>query len=137
LRRIVVDASVVLAGLFKDGTVRDILLNYEAAEFVAPRYLESEVERHLSEVVLRTRKPEATVRVMLEDLLAAIDLLPPEVYSGSMDRAKSVAGRAGCRGDEDYIGLALALDSPVWTLDSDFGRVPGLRTLRTDEIEHG
>lgn len=135
MRRIIVDASVVLAGLFKDGTVRDILINIDDAVLVAPQYLRSEVERHLGEVISRSQKPEGTVRAVLEDILSAIELVPPEIYSGSIDRATEIARRAGARGDEDYIAMALALDAPVWTLDLDFVRTPGVTVLRTKDVE--
>jgi predicted nucleic acid-binding protein len=135
LRRIIVDASVVLAGLFKDGTVRDILLNMKDRELVAPLYLRSEIERHLVEVVIRTKRPEETVRAVLEDLLAAIDLVPAEAYSNSMDRAREIARRANAGGDEDYIAMALELGAPVWALDNDFVMAPGVTRLRTSDLE--
>jgi len=135
LRRIIVDASVLLAGLFKEGVVRDILLNFEDAEFLAPSYIREEVERHIQDVVSRTGKPEATVRAVLDDLFAAIDLVPPEAYSGSMEEARGLARSARAFGDEDYIALALALDAPVWTLDRDFRRTSAIKTLPTSEIE--
>lgn len=115
--------------------MRDILINFEDAEWVAPQYLRSEVERHLADVVLRSRKPEGTVRAVLEDVLAAIDIVPVGAYSSLMDRARDVARRAGAQGDEDYIAMALALEAPVWTLDKDFVRVPGVTILRTMDIE--
>ena len=135
MRRIIVDASVVLAGLFKDGTVRDVLLNNDDVDFVAPKYVASEIERRIPEVVFRTKKPEATVRAVLEDLLSAIELVPAEAYSGSIARALRLAKREGAEGDEDYIALALALDSPIWTLDKDFDRVRGIITLKTADVD--
>lgn len=135
MRRIIVDASVVLAGLFKDGSVRDVLLNLDDAELLAPQYLRSEVERHLPEVVRRSKIPEGTIRAVVEDLLGAIELVPPEIYSTSLEEAERNASRAGARGDEDYIAMALSFKAPVWTLDKDFARAPGLTTLRTKDIE--
>jgi len=135
VRRIIVDASVVLAGLFKDGTVRDVLLNNDDVDFVAPKYVASEIERRIPEVVFRTKKPEATVRAVLEDLLSAIELVPAEAYSGSIARALRLAKREGAEGDEDYIALALALDSPIWTLDKDFDRVRGIITPKTADVD--
>jgi predicted nucleic acid-binding protein len=135
VRRIIVDASVVLSGLFKDGTVRDVLLYFEGAKFIAPSFLKSEVERHLPDVVYRTGKPEATVSATLEDLFSTIDLVPAGVYYRSMAKARNIAKSAGAEGDEDYIAIALALEAPVWTLDKDFVRVAGIRTLQTSEIE--
>jgi predicted nucleic acid-binding protein len=135
LKRIVVEASVVLAGLFRDGSVRDLLLNHEGAQFLAPAYLTEEVERHLAEVVARTEKPAATVRAVFEDLLAALDLVAPGVYATSLERASALARKAGAGGDTEYLALALHFRAPVWTLDRDFLRAPGIRVLRTADVE--
>jgi predicted nucleic acid-binding protein len=135
LKRIIVDASVLLAGMFKDGTVRDLLLNYDGAEFLAPIYIKSEIERHIPEVVRRSGKSKESVRIVLEDIISVIELVPPEVYSSVMDQARSLARRADASGDEDYFALAIALDAPVWTLDRDFVRAREVRVLRTDQIE--
>lgn len=135
MKRIIVDASVILAGLFKDGAVRDLLLNYEGTQYLAPAYLTAEVDRHLTEVVSRTGKPEFTVRAVLEDVLSTIELVPVEIYSASMKVALQIANRAGAAGDADYIAMALHFHGPIWTFDKDFLRARGVRTLRTRDVE--
>jgi len=134
VKRIVVDASVLLAGLFKDGTVRDALLNTHESLFAAPSYLKDEATRHLAEVAARARIPAPTVEAVLEDLLGAIELMPPGVYSGSMQFAMKLARAVGALEDADYLALALALDAPIWTLDKDFRRIPGIRVLSTRDV---
>jgi predicted nucleic acid-binding protein len=135
LKRVVVDASLLVAGLFKDGSVRDTLLNSEDLAFSAPLYVREETARQIPRVVSRSRLPRDTVEAVLEDLLSAIDLVPPGVYSAWMNTARVLARRADAAKDEDYIALALALEAPVWTLDRDFARVPGLRRLSTKDLE--
>jgi predicted nucleic acid-binding protein len=134
LKQIVVDASVLVAGLFKDGIVRDLILNSDNLALCAPSYLREEIDRQIPRVAARTRLPEATVKAVLEDLLAAIDLVPRAVYSGSMDMAARLADEAGAPGDAEYIALALAIGAPVWTLDSDFRRIPGLGVFATRDV---
>lgn len=134
MRRVVVDVSVVVAGLFKDGTVRDVLLNSEDVAFCAPFYLKDEVARHLHEVASRARIPRATAEAILEDLLGAIELIPPGVYSAWTNAARGLTHTAGATGDSDYVALALAIEAPVWTLDKDFTRIPGIRLLATRDV---
>jgi predicted nucleic acid-binding protein len=135
LTRIVVDASVVLAGLFKDGTVRDLILNLTDVELCAPAYLREETFRQVSRVASRAKLSETTVRTVLEDLFGAVELIPAGVYSGWMERAEVLAKEAAAEGDSDYIALTLALDAPMWTLDRDLRRVPGLRILATADMK--
>jgi predicted nucleic acid-binding protein len=134
LKPIVVDASVLVAGLFKEGTVRDLILNSDDLELCAPSYVREEIERQVPRVAGRASLPEAMVRAILEDLLAAIDLVPRTVYSGWMDPANKLANEAEASGDAEYIALALALGAPVWTLDRDFRRIPGLKVLATQDV---
>lgn len=137
MKRVVVDASVVLAGLFKNGTVRDALLNPEDVAFLAPAYLKEEVSRHLSQIATRAKIPVITVEAVLDDLLAAIELMPPAVYSGSIQAGRDLARKVGAIRDADYIALALALGAPIWTLDKDFSGIPGLRVLSTGDLDRG
>lgn len=133
--RIIVDASVVVAGLFKDGTVRDLLLNLDDAELCAPAYIREEAFRQIPRVAARAKLSEPTVRAVLEDLFGAIDLIPAGAYSGWLEKASALARRAGAERDADYIALALALDAPIWSLDGDLRRVPGLRILATHDVK--
>ncbi|MCI4372417.1 MAG: PIN domain-containing protein, partial [Thermoplasmata archaeon] len=122
------------AGLFKDGTVRDTLLSTHESLFAAPSYLRDEVSRHLVEVAARARIPVPTVEVIFEDLLGAIDLMPSGVYSDFLQPATKLARTAGAPEDVDDLALALSLDAPIWTLDKDFRRIPGIRVLSTKDV---
>jgi predicted nucleic acid-binding protein len=134
VRQVIVDASVVVAGLFKDGSVRDALLNADDVRFVAPAYLQAEVARHTAEVASRANIPRATVEAVLEDLLSVIDFVAPGAYASWVEPARRLARRSGAMGDEEYVALALALESPIWTLDRDFRRIPGIQVLGTRDV---
>ena len=134
MRPIVVDASVLVAALFKDGTVRDLLLNTEEIDFYAPLYVKEEVLRQLPRIVARARIPSATIEAILSDILDAIDLLPPGTYAARMTEARRLAKAAGDEGDSEYVALCLALECPIWALDRDFDRIPAVRVLSTRDI---
>lgn len=135
MTQVVVDASVVVAGLFKDGTVRDLILNLADVELCAPAYVREETIRHVPRVASRAKLSEPTIRLVLEDLFRAIELIPEGVYSAWIGRASVLAREASAEEDSDYIALALALDAPIWTLDKELRRVPGLRILATRDMK--
>jgi len=134
VKRIVVDASVVLAGLFKDGAVRHALLTSELSTFTAPRYIDGELDRHIPDVVQRSGLPRETILAVLEDLVSAVDLVPPGVYAMWLERATGITRRASAAKDTEYVALALSLGAPVWTLDKAFRRMRGIKTVLTSEI---
>ncbi len=132
--RVVVDASVVVAALMADGTVRDVLLSSTDHEFFAPLYIQEEVGRNLSRIAARAHLGVETVTALIEDALQVIDLLPAATYSQVLPEAEAVATSVGAKGDEEYIDLAMVLDAPIWTLDKDFRRVKKVKTLSTREL---
>ncbi len=134
MKAVVVDASVVLAGLFKDGVVRDTLLSTDSLRFVAPSYIKDEAGRHSAEVARRSRLALPTVDAVLEDLLSALELVPPGIYAGLLPEARDLARAADALPDTEYVALALALNAPVWTLDKDFPRIRAITTLNTREV---
>ncbi len=125
---------MVVAGLLKEGAVRDTLLTADAILFLAPVYIREEVSRHAGMISDRSKVPLETVLAVLEDLLSAIELIPSAAYASSILDARRLARTAAAQGDEDYIALSLAFDAPAWTLDRDIARVPGLRVLSTRDV---
>jgi len=132
--RIVVDASILVAALMANGTVRDALLSPTDHEYVAPKYLESELDRQLSRISARSGLPIESVRALIEDLLEALELIPVGVYAEFLPGAASLVARANAAGDQDYVALALFLDAPIWTLDKDFDRISEISVLKTPDI---
>jgi len=118
----------------KDGTIRDCFFTADNLAFVAPAYLEEEIAAHVGEVAERSRVPLETAKTVLEDVLAVIELLPWGAYSHWIERARELVVRAHAHGDEDYVALCLAMRAPIWTLDRDFHRIPGLKVLSTKDI---
>jgi predicted nucleic acid-binding protein len=129
-----VDASVLVASLMADGSVRHLLLTSPGLSFSAPHRAYDEVGNLLPKIVARTDLPEAVVRAVLGHVASRIDLVPAAIYSGEIAKARRLAERADARGDEDYIALALAYDAPIWNLDKDFRRVRGVEVLETRAI---
>jgi predicted nucleic acid-binding protein len=135
VKRIIVDASVLIAGLMADGTVRDLLLTRTDLAFCAPSFVETEVKRHLKRISDRADLPTEMVQSVLTDLLGTIDLIPRAVYSSALGEARQLSRDAGAHRDEDYVALALSLACEIWTLDKDFGRVKRIRTLDTRAVD--
>jgi len=134
MKRVVVDSSVIVAGLAKDGKVRESLVTASELAFAAPAYVGEEVKTQVPRIAARAKLPRATVEAILEDLLCTVDLVPPAHYASKMRGATAIAHRAGVPGDEDFVALCMALEAPIWTLDRDFLRVPGLVVLSTTDI---
>lgn len=134
MRAIVLDASVLVACLFKDGRARHVLLHATDVRFVAPPDLWVESERQIPRVARRAG-------ISSEQARAALRLLRPRVHEVPLDslrpveeRAKALARAAGDVDDWEYVALALTLGAPIWTYDDGFRRIDGVRTIRTSSV---
>lgn len=135
MKRVIVDASVLIAASMKDGRARDVLLNAAEVAFYAPAYLFEEVDDHLEEIADAAEVAVESVEALLKVARALIAVIPETVTTPFLEEAQRRAKEADAEGDEEYVALALALDAGIWTYDHDFDRIQGVRRLRTSEVE--
>lgn len=133
-RRVVVDASVLVAALMKDGTCRDLLLHADV-HFVAPRQILEETRRHVARAAQRAGVPQAVAAALMEEIQGRVQAVADAAFAQHMDRAQAVAEAAGAPEDAAYAALALSLDAPVWTLDHGFCRMEGIATLASSDLQ--
>ena len=117
------------------GQTRRTLLSLNRVELFAPACVGDELVKHAPRIARRAGLSTEVVLSLIEDLLSRVSIVQPQGYRGYLNKASSLAERAGALGDEDYIALALALDAPIWTLDKDFGRIAGIRTINRVGVE--
>jgi predicted nucleic acid-binding protein len=135
VRVVVLDASVLVACLFKDGRARSAVLYAEDVAFVVPPGILSEVERQLPRIALRAGISRSELDGILELLRGHLHEISLEVLRPFEADAKGNALDAGDVTDWEYVALALALDAPVWTYDRDFRRMRGVRTIGTTALD--
>lgn len=118
-----------------DGRTRRTIMSLSRVDLFAPALVGKEVTRQASRIARHAALPPEIVTALLEDMLSRLSIVAVEGYAVNLDRAVALARRAGAVGDEDYIALALTLASPIWTLDRDFRRVPGIRLVDREGVE--
>ncbi|HKV89601.1 MAG TPA: PIN domain-containing protein [Thermoplasmata archaeon] len=134
MRTVVLDASVLVACLFKDGRARHVLLHSSEVRFLAPPDLLVESERQLPRVARRAGITPGQARATLRILRGRVHEVPLAVLRPVEARARSLARAAGDENDWEYVALALTLGAPIWTYDDDLRRVKEIRTVGTSRI---
>lgn len=130
---VVVDASVLIAGLMADGRARRVLLHAGPSFYVPPRIFE-EIDRHMDEIVETAGVPRAVVEAVMGEFEDRVEVVPPALIASFIEEATRRATEADAEGDQDSVATALALDAPVWTYDDDFDRIEALETISTSEV---
>ena len=124
----IIDASVVIAALLADGSVRRALLHADVP-LTAPDYLRDETLRKAPLLARRAGVPAAVLLGALHAFFDRIEFIPAPAYAHTMPAAQSACKAAHAAGDEDYVALALATGDAIWSLDRDFDRVKGIRCV--------
>lgn len=134
MKTIVLDASVLVACLFKDGRARRVLLSAPGARFVAPPDVLEEAEEQVPRIARRLGLAEAEIRAVLRVLSRRIQVVPMVVLRPLEIRARAIARKAGDEADWEYVALSLVAEAPIWSYDHDFRRMRGVRVVSTSEV---
>lgn len=133
--RLVVDANVVLSGLFRDGTTRE-LLRHAPLDVYAPERLDVEVGRHVDEVARRGNIDRVRLQAVLARLLDQVQMVPAALIAPHAAEAIRRCRRAG-RNDAAYVACCLAIDALLWTHDRRLASEAGVDVATTKDLADG
>lgn len=132
-KRLVLDANILLRGVF--GTrVRSLLESYEdAAAFYAPDVCWVDARRYIPDFATRRNFNPATGLVVLDQLARIVNIVDRSLYEEFEEISRA---RIALRDLDDWpiVATALLLEAPIWTEDQDFFG-SGMATWTTANIE--
>lgn len=135
MKRVVVDANVLIACLVKDGRTREVFLRDGEVRFLVPEVIFDEVGRHLREVAAKANVSEETCRALFNELSRRLEPIPRALWASALPRALELVRTARAPNDEPYVALALVQGAPIWSFDKALRRVRGIRILTIGEVE--
>ena len=122
-----------MAGLIRDSTYREILLNLNF-EFYTPDFLLSEIKNHKNLIMKKGDLSERKFNTIYELLIDRINVLPKSDIMDHIDEAKQIIGDID-RDDVTFIALALAIpNNGIWTEDKHFKKQNKIKIWNTKEI---
>ena len=122
-----------MAGLIRDSTSREILLNPNF-EFYTPDFLLSEIKNHKNLIMKKGGLSESKFDTIYELLIDRINVLPKSDIMDYIDEAKQIIGDID-RDDVTFIALALSIpNSGIWTEDKHFKKQNKIKIWSTKEI---
>jgi predicted nucleic acid-binding protein len=130
---LVLDANILIRAVL-GSRVLSLLCKYnERVEFLAPVTAFDEAREWLPEILGRRGVPIPPAMATLDLLANLVESVGLEIYEPYADLARQ---RIAQRDEDDWpiLALALALDCPIWTEDTDFFGC-GVATWTTDRVE--
>ena len=116
MMKLVIDTNRIMAGLLKESTSREIILDNHFL-FYAPDYIETEIFQHREYLIKKAKMTESDFDTLLHILLEPITLVPFDDFKQDYSRAMEIMESID-ENDAPFlaVGLALKLDG-IWTED--------------------
>lgn len=117
--KLVIDTNRIMAGLLKDSTSRRIIL-HDQFSFYAPDYIETEIYKHRTYLIKKSRMPEPDFDSILRLLIDRVTLVPFEEFEHEYSRAMQIMETID-ENDSPFLAVGLALGiNGIWTEDRHF-----------------
>jgi predicted nucleic acid-binding protein len=130
---LVLDANILIRAVL-GSRVLSLLTKYgEQVDFMAPETAFQEASEVLPAILERRNVPVPPAMAILNQLADLIQTVEAQTYRSYESIARE---RIAYRDEDDWpvLAAALALDSPIWTEDTDFFGC-GVATWTTDRVE--
>jgi predicted nucleic acid-binding protein len=129
---IVLDANILVRAILGSNVINILNKYNHNSFFCTPEYCYEEANRHLP-MILEKRGVSVDVVDILDKLSNIVRSINYDVFSVHKETAQK---RISSRDINDWpiVALALAMNCPIWTEDSDFFG-SGIATWRTHNIE--
>ena len=133
MMKLVIDTNRIMAGLLKESTSREIILDNRFI-FYAPDYIETELFKHREYLMKKAKMTESGFDTLLHTLLEQITLVPFEDFEQEYSRAIRIMESID-ENDAPFlaVGLALGLEG-IWTEDRHFLRQDLIRVFHTGDL---
>jgi len=129
--QVVIDANIVIAALLSPDNVTNNLLFSPGIECVSPEFIETELDKHFSEIAKRSTAPEKEMKAALELIFSQIQILPFSEYASWAQKAKGISPDPK---DVEYFAVALAVGCPIWSNDKRLKAQSVVVVLSTPDI---
>jgi len=111
---LVVDANALFSALIASQGITRTLFSSLRLELISPEFIEEEIDKHFSELVIKSKCSEKEVRIALNLLLARIKIIPSIEYESFMEVARKISPDPD---DVEYFAVAFAFNCPLWSND--------------------
>ncbi len=128
---LVVDANIIVSSLVatKGKTAETIF--EEGMVLFAPEFLWGEVEKHWEEILLKSKLPEADLRMALSLLFSPITFISFSEYEPCLLPAQKISPDPD---DVAYFAVALKFHCPLWSNDKRLKEQGAVKVLSTSEL---
>lgn len=131
--RIVIDTNVLMAGLLKDSSVREVLL-FSEHEFFLPEFSLEEIRKYEEEIIRKSGYSREELKLMINHLLWKVRIVFGKIIRPYMKTAEDIMRGIDIK-DSSFIATALAINAEgIWSFDRDFKKQKKIRIFEIKDL---
>jgi predicted nucleic acid-binding protein len=134
--RIVIDANILFSALIKDASItRELITSDDIFDIYCPEFIFKELEKYKKFIISKREKNKQllTYKESFETLLYFINIIPTERYDDKIKEAYNIMKDIDEK-DTYYVALALKLNCPIWSNDTDLKKQNKVKIYNTKEL---
>ena len=124
--RFVVDTNILFSFFWKDSITRKIILKIQ---LFAPEFALEEINKYKEEIKKKAKITEEQFKELRQELALTLDFVVVEEYRVSFGEVITPDTN-----DVDFIGLALYLELPLWSNDSELKKQRTVVVVSTSDL---
>ena len=129
----VVDSNIFIAGILKDGKIRELIANSNE-ELLIPEIVLEEVEEHKDELIEKSNLEKEEFNNLISRLKKYFKIVPIEEIISYKQEADSIIGNID-KDDVLFFATSLAFGRcPIWSDDLDLKKQKEIKVYSTKEI---
>ena len=131
--RLVIDTNVLMAGLIRESTVREILLSGKT-EFFMPEEAIEEVKKYAAELCAKAGYSEGELETILSTLLEHVTLIRKKQLRAFMKRAEDIMKAIDIK-DAPFLAACFSVRADgIWSFDTHFLKQNVVRVFDMHEL---
>ncbi len=131
--KIVIDTSVLMAGLIKESIVRTILFS-KNIHFFLPEYSINEIKKYESELIIKSGYDKEELATLINFLLENIELVPKTQIKAYMKTSEQIMKDIDIK-DASFIATALSIKADgIWSFDKHFSKQKKVKIFDIAEL---
>lgn len=128
---IIIDANVLCSALLAKGRTADLLFS-PRLDPIAPELLLTELERHKSELLKKSKLSEQDFNELIALFKKRVRIIPVEEFEECLLKANQLL--KGHTKDTEYVALALKFNCPLWSKEKVLKTLPDIEVLDADDV---
>ena len=128
--KIVVDNNVLFS-LMNPKSVAAYLFSSIAAEFFAPEFVKSELSKHKSDCLLKSKLSEHKFEMRQAEVVEDIKFIKLSKYEDFLEKSLAILPDPD---DADFLALALSIKAAIWSNDPHLKQQSLVKVFTTKEL---